>query len=170
MPAATDPLTFITSALAPVVALSVCAILASNAQSQYSLLIDRLRALNDERRGYQDGQPLPVVQAERLKSLEHQIPVFYRRALLLRNAMSLLFGGMMAILLTSFLIVSRATFRWELLSLAAKWSFFAGLVCVFLAVTTMLVEVFLTSRVVRYELGLFDERARREAEREFRGY
>lgn len=170
MPAAIDPLTFITSALAPVVALSACAILASNAQSQYSLLIDRLRDLNDERRGYQDSQPLTAIQADRLKSLEHQIPVFYRRALLLRNAMFLLFCAMMAILLTSFLIVSRATFRWEVLSVAAKWSFFGGLVCVFLAVTSMLIEVFLTSRVVRYELGLFDPAARRAAEREFREY
>jgi hypothetical protein len=163
-----DPLEFISSALAPVVALSACAILASNAQTQYSALLDRLRALNEERRDYQGDAPLSDVQALRLKSLNHQIPVFFRRARHLRNAMFMLFLGMMFILLTSFMIVSTATFRWEHLAMASKWCFFGGLLFVFLALVALLREVLLTFPVVRYELGIFDKPVAREMERNFR--
>lgn len=163
-----EPLNFISTALAPVVALSACAILTSNAQTQYSSLLDRLRALNEERRNYQGDEPLTDVQALRLKSLNHQIPVFFRRARHLRNAMFMLFLGMMFILLTSFMIVSTATFRWELLSIASKWCFFGGLLFVFLALVALLREVLLTFPVVRYELGIFDPPAGREVERGFK--
>lgn len=156
-PTLTDPLSFISSALAPAVALSACAILVSNAQTQYSGLVDRLRDLNAERRRTQ-AEPAPTdAQAVRLRSLELQIPTLFRRAAALRTAMVLLFVAMMAILATSFMIVSTATFRWEFFSLAAKWCFFAGLVAVFAALVALLIEVSITFRVVRYELGIFDE-------------
>lgn len=153
-----DPLSFISSALAPAVALSACAILVSNAQTQYSGLVDRLRDLNAERRRLVADQALAAAQAERVRSIALQLPAFYRRAALLRTAMFLLFSAMMAILATSFMIVSTATFRWEFFSLAAKWCFFAGLVAVFAALVALLLEVSLTFRVVRYELGMFDDR------------
>jgi hypothetical protein len=165
-----DPLSFIASALAPVVSLSACAILASNAQTQYSLLVDRMRELNAERRGFLGEDPLPEIQRARLKSLNHQIPVIFRRTLLVRNAMVMIFLGMGFILLTSFLIGFMTTFKADYLALASKWSFFAGLFLVFLAVVSLLSEVFLTFRVVRYELGLFDREAARELERQARDY
>jgi hypothetical protein len=165
-----EPVTFISSALAPVVALSACAILASNAQTQYSGLIDRLRALNAERMGFGSHPPASDGQALRLRSLEHQIPVFFRRARELRNAIFLLVVGMMFILLTSFMIVTAATFQATFLAVASKWCFFAGLLSVFLAVVAMLKEVFLTFRVVRYELGIFDKATSKEMERRFEEY
>lgn len=151
-----DPLSFISSALAPAVALSACAILVSNAQTQYSGLVDRLRDLNAERRGYQAQEELPPLLQRRLRSVDLQIPAFYRRAALLRTAMFMLFTAMMAILGTSFMIVSTATFRFDFFSYAAKWFFFGGLVAVFAALVALLLEVTLTFRIVRYELGMFD--------------
>lgn len=152
-----EPFTFISSALAPAVALSACAILVSNAQTQYSGLVDRLRDLNAERRRYQAEEELAPLLQRRLKSVELQIPAFYRRAALLRTAMFMLFTAMMAILGTSFMIISTATFRFEFFSYAAKWCFFGGLVAVFAALVALLLEVTLTFRVVRYELGMFEE-------------
>ena len=152
-----DPLAFISSALAPAVALSACAILVSNAQTQYSGILDRVRDLNAERRSLQGAEDLSPTQRDRLRSVELQIPAFYRRAWLLRTAMFLLFSAMMAILGTSFLIVSSATFQHALFSLAAKWCFFGGLVAVFAALVALLLEVTHTFRVVRFELGMGDE-------------
>lgn len=151
---AADPLPFISAALAPAVALSACAILVSNAQSQYSGLVDRLRDLNAERRRIRAESEVPTGQVERLRSVELQLPVLYRRAQMLRTAMVLLFGAMMAILTTSFMILSTATLRWEILSYATKWVFFGGLMAVFGALAALMFEVTLTFRVVRYELGL----------------
>lgn len=163
-----EPLNFISTALAPVVALSACAILTSNAQTQYSALVDRLRALNVEHRTYQGAESLSDVEALRVKSLEHQMPVFFRRARHLRNAMFMLFLGMMCILMTSFMVVSTATFHWEFLAVASKGFFFGGLFLVFMALVAMVREVSLTFRVVRYELGFFDRKAMHGAERGFK--
>jgi hypothetical protein len=151
---ATEPLSLISAALAPAVALSACAILVSNAQSQYSALVDRLRELNAERRRIRAEPEVPTGQVERLRSVELQLPVLYRRAGMLRTAMVLLFGAMMTILTTSFMIVAGATLRWEVLSYVTKWCFFGGLVAVFGALGALMFEVALTFRVVRYELGL----------------
>ncbi len=149
-----EPLSLISSALAPAVALSACAILVSNAQSQYSDLVDRLRDLNAERRRIRAEHEVPTSHVERLRSVELQLPVLYRRAGMLRTAMVLLFGAMMAILTTSFMIVAGTTLGWEILSHATKWVFFGGLVAVFGALAALMFEVTLTFRVVRYELGL----------------
>ena len=164
------PLSFITSALAPAISLSVCALLASNAQNQYSALVDRLRLLNAEKREHELAEPADERLALRIKSLDHQIPVLFRRTRHMRNAILALFFGMMAILLTSFLIVLVELTRWEPLATGSKVSFILGLVCIFWALCEKLQELFLTFRVVRYELGLFDPEAAREAERAFRGY
>ena len=146
--------------LAPVLALSACAILASNAQSQYSALVDRLRELNKERRSYQIEPAVSEADAQRLWSLEQQISAFFHRGRLLRNAMFLLFAAMMFLLLTSFLIVSTTLFNMGFLGVAAKWIFFLGLLSVFMAVLCLLSEVSQTFLVVKYELGIL----RRESE------
>lgn len=152
-----EPLSLISSALAPVVALSASAILVSNAQTNYSSLVDRLRALNEERRQHEGDASVSEAQALRMCSIRLQIAALVRRASLLRYAMLLLFLGMIFILGTSFMIVSTATFSWPWFALASKWCFFGGLLFVFLAMLALAAEVMLTFRVVRYELGQLDE-------------
>lgn len=150
----TAPVGFISSALAPVLALSACAILASNTQTQYSALVDRLRELNRERRSYSIEPAVSEVDAQRLWSLERQIAAFFHRGRLLRNAMFLLFAAMMFLLMTSFLIVATSLFSVAALGTAAKWIFFFGLLSVFCAVLCLLSEVSQTFLVVKYELGI----------------
>lgn len=151
-----EPTALITSALAPVVSLSACAILASNAQTQFSSLVDRLRTLNAERMAFHTVEEPNDFQQARIKSLDHQIPVFFHRTRLLRNAIFLLFMGMMFILLTSFIIISIAAFDATWLTIFSKGAFFTGLFFVLMALFALLSEVFLTFRVVKYELNIYE--------------
>lgn len=166
---ALDPTAFIASALAPAVALSACAILTSNAQTKYSGLVDRLRALNAERREYQDHDPLTPSDALRIKSLDRQIALIFRRARHLRDAIFLLFAAMACIILTSFEIAALHFFQIKGLEIVPRWTFVCGLLLVLCALIEELLEVRLTFRVVLYELGLFDEKTAKQAERQFRG-
>lgn len=163
-----DPTSFIASALAPAVALSACAILTSNAQSKYSDLVTRLRSLAAERREFQDPEPLTASEALRIKSLDRQIALIFRRARHLRDAIFCFFSAMAVIILTSFSIAVLSYFKVKDLMLLPKWTFLAGLGLVLIALVFEMLEVRLTFRVVRYELGMFDEASAREIERQFR--
>jgi hypothetical protein len=164
-----DPTTFIATALAPAVALSAIAILTSNAQTKYSSMVDRLRQLNAERRDLQGPEAPTASEALRLKSLDRQIALLFRRARHLRDAIFLLFAALACIILTSFLIAAMEYLRARNLALLPKWTFLAGLLLVFFALIEELLEVRLTFRVVRYELGLFDHATAKEVEKNFRG-
>lgn len=164
-----DATPFISSALAPAVAISACAILASNAQSKYSALVDRIRALNAERRDFQHLDPISAPDALRVKSLDRQIALIFRRSRHMRDAIFLLYAAIACIITTSFLIAAIQYFQLKTLGHAPKVTFLSGLVLVLAALFKELLEVRLTFRVVRYELGLFDPDAAKEAERSFRG-
>lgn len=164
-----DATPFISSALAPAVAISACAILVSNAQSKYSGLVDRIRALNSERREYQHLEPISVTESLRIKSLDRQIALIFRRARHMRDAIFLLYAAIACIIATSFLIAAMQYFQLKGVAHYPKVTFLSGLVLVLAALVIELLEVRLTFRVLRYELGLFDEEAAREAERSFRG-
>lgn len=163
-----DPTPFIASALAPVVALSACALMASNAQAKYSQLVDRMRLLHTERRSYHDQDPVSPVEALRIKSLDRQIALIFRRLRHVRAVLLLLYTAMGGIILSSFQIALMQFFSESWLSQGAKWTFVGALLCVIGAIAHELLEVRLTFRVVQYELGLFDEQALRDAERAFR--
>ncbi|MBO9542195.1 DUF2721 domain-containing protein [bacterium] len=164
-----DATPFISSALAPAVAISACAILASNAQSKYSSLVDRIRALNAERREYQRLDPISVTESLRIKSLDRQIALIFRRSKHMRDAIFLLYAAIACIISTSFLIAAMQYFQLKNLTHAPKVTFLSGLVLVLAALVMELLEVRLTFRVLRYELGLFDQETAKEAERSFRG-
>lgn len=164
-----DPTPFIASSLAPVVALSACAIMVSNAQTKYSGLVDRLRALNTERRSFQDQDPVSPGEALRIKSLDRQIALIFRRLHHLRAAIFMLYAAMGCLILTSFQIALMQFSKEPFLAQGAKWVFVTGLACVIGAIVRELLEVRLTFRVVQFELGLFDAPAVKEAERQFKG-
>lgn len=164
-----EPTSFIASVLAPAVALSACAILTSNAQTKYSGLVDRLRSLNSERRDFEDSDPVSPGDALRIKSLDRQIALIFRRLRHLRDAMVLFFFAMACIILTSFSIAAEKYFHARGLMMIPEGTFVTGLILVLLALIEELFEVRLTFRVVRYELGLFDDKAAKEVERRFRG-
>lgn len=164
-----DATPFISSALAPAVAISACAILVSNAQSKYSGLVDRIRALNAERREFQHLDPISVTDSLRIKSLDRQIALIFRRARHLRDAIFLLYAAIACIISTSFLIAAIQYFQLKGFAPYPKITFLSGLAMVLVALVMELLEVRLTFRVLRYELGLFDQESAKEAERSFRG-
>lgn len=163
-----DTSSFISAALAPAVALSGCAILASTSQTKHSSILDRLRALNAERREYQE-KPLSPSDALRSESLERQIAVLFRRAHHTGKAILLLSLAMACIILSSISIALMQTIPFKGFHAFPQWAFVCGILLVLYALIEELLEVRLTFRVVRYELGLFDVKTLKEAERHFRG-
>lgn len=159
----TDPTNFISAMLAPAVALSGCAILASTSHMRYSAIMDRLRALNSERREQQAN-----LKSARVESLDRQIAVFFRRARHTAMAIFLLSMAMACIILTSISIAVMQYIPLTFLHNLPKWTFVLGIVLVLYALVEEVLEVRLSFKVVRYELGLFDERALKEAEQYFK--
>jgi hypothetical protein len=159
----TDPSSFIAAALAPAIALSGCAILASTSHTKHSSIMDRLRALNAEKRENQENP-----DTQRTESLERQIAVLYRRAQHTGKSIFLLSFAMACIILSSISIAVMQYIPFTALHSLPKWFFVFGILLVLFSLIEELLEVRLSFRIVRYELGLFNERALREAEKHFR--
>jgi hypothetical protein len=170
MTAALDPSAFISAALAPVLGVSGSAILASQAQTKYSALVDRIRSLHSERRALAGEQVLNAVHANRIRSLERQVALLVRRARHLRDALFLLYVAIGFLIVTSVALAAVQVLPGQALWFlwTPRVTFLAGLTCVFASIVHDLLEVRLAFRVVALELELFDDDALREAERRFR--
>lgn len=160
-----DPTNFISAALAPAIALSACAILASTSHARHSSILDRLRALNAERREHQERKQADSL---RLQSLERQIAVLFRRASHIVKSILLLSMAMACIISTSIFIAVMQYIPNKALHTLPKWSFVLGILLILYSLIEELLEVRLSFRVLRYELGIFDERTLKEAERYFK--
>lgn len=169
MMAAFNPTAFISSALAPAVVLSGCAVLISNSQTKYSDLITRLRTLNEERRSLRNTRLLSLEQTRRRESLDRQLALIFRRARHMRDATVMLYLAVFLIIVTCFFIALQNELPWPWLRLAAKGTFLASIAMIFAGIIEEFLELRLSFRVVRYEMELFDEEAARHAEARFRG-
>jgi hypothetical protein len=167
--AAFDPTTFVTSALAPAVVLSGCAVLISATETKYSDLITRLRTLNEERRALRAAPTLSADQNSRRESLDRQLALIFRRAHHMRDASVMLFVAVFMILITCFFIALQNELAWPWLRMATKGTFLASIGMIFAGLIEHFLELRLSFRVVRYELELFDDESLRHAEARFRG-
>ncbi len=74
-----NSLEFIHSMVAPAVAVSACGLLLLSMNNKYSLVVNRIRLLNQE---YRSGQ----CDENRKQCIKRQIPLLRRRMLLIKNA------------------------------------------------------------------------------------
>ena len=165
-----DPSSFISAALAPMLGVSGSAVLASQTQSKYSALVDRIRGLHAERRQLAAEQVLSAQEATRIRSVERQIALLVRRARHLRDSQFLLYAAIGFLVVTSVALAAIQTLpaRTSWLTWGPRFTFLGGLTCIFVAIVHDLLEVRLAFRVIALELELFDEESVREAERRFR--
>ncbi len=165
--AAFDATAFVSSALAPAVVLSGCAVLISTSETKYSDLITRLRTLNEERRSLQISRPNEP--SARLESLNRQLALIFRRARHMRDATVMLFVAVFLIIVTCFFIALQQDVGWPWLRVATKVTFLAAIGMIFVGIIEQFFELRLSFRVVRFELELFDDESTRHAEARFRG-
>lgn len=120
-----DAIAVITGSLSPAVAISGIGLLIFGLNNRISTAATRVRDLNRELRDAPDPQ--------RRENIRQQIPMFLRRARLIRNAMFLLFGALGMMVFTAFAIaLAKLNYvEWELVP---AWSFLGGLILMLVAV------------------------------------
>jgi hypothetical protein len=127
--------------LAPTIMISACGLMLLGLQNKYSNIIDRIRALNDERRKLR-GIQLDEIKRNRLESIEQQIPKLLERAKLEKNSILYMYIGVLFFVLTSVFIGIDLLFR-ELIRLEWLTSslFMIGLGFVFVAAVNAYLEI-----------------------------
>ena len=102
----------ISDMFAPVVLITTGGILSSGLLSVYGVVGERMRALTRERLDIRTGQrgeildtaDVSAVGQERLVEIDQQLPLMMRRGDLLRNAVFLIYVGIVALVLSMFAI------------------------------------------------------------------
>jgi len=133
-----DTLALIKAALVPFVLISGEGLVALTMQNRYGRVIDRVRELHQRMRRGED-----ISGAE--------IKVLYRRGLLLRNSMILLFSSIMFCLLTSLFTY------WTGGGGLSFLLFFASLVMFFLGIVLAIVDLFVSYRALQLRIRGFTE-------------
>lgn len=139
-----DTNSIITSSLAPAVALSGIGMLTLGLSNRITTVGTRVRELNRELRDYKDP--------ERLANIRRQIPLFLRRAYLIRNALFLLLGSMGMMVFTALFIALAKLYyvEWELLP---SWTFVGGLLLLLGAVIIEGVEITLNLKTLNLDVS-----------------
>ena len=138
--------------LAPGVMISACGLLLLGMNNKYSLVVNRIRLLNEEKRKIFSHKNIEEDESNRLSNIELQISHLIQRISLVRNAV---FGYSIAIALfivSSVLIgitinSTSATFDWLIVSF-----FYAGMFAVFVGIIFAAIEVWKGYRIVKIEI------------------
>ena len=138
--------------LAPGVMISACGLLLLGMNNKYSLVVNRIRLLNEEKRKIFSHKNKKEEESNRLSNIELQISHLIQRISLVRNAV---FGYSIAIALfivSSVLIgitinSKSAAFDWLIVSF-----FYAGMFAVFVGIIFAAIEVWKGYRIVKIEI------------------
>lgn len=151
----------ITDSLSPALAISAIGLLIFGLNNRITTIATRVRDLNKELRQH----PTP----HRRENIRRQIPLFLKRARLIRNSMFLLFGALgMMVFTAATIAVTRVQF--VNLDLVPVWSFLGGLFLVLVAVVIESYETIVNLRTLSLdvqnslEMALNDQQAAHEQE------
>lgn len=90
--------------LAPGIMISACGLLILGMNNKYSLVVNRIRALNEEKRKFAktaDTKEFEYFDEMRLKSISMQLQSLYQRLYLVKNAVVCYSAGVAAFVVTS---------------------------------------------------------------------
>jgi hypothetical protein len=128
--------------VSPAVMLSACGLMLLSLGNRYGRVVDRIRDLSGEWREVKKSG----VDADRLRTLEVQLPDMFRRGQLLRNAVLLFYGAIFLFVVCSFVIPLTNTPLPLLL-------FCAGMACVLAGTLFALRETLLSFRLIKLEVS-----------------
>ena len=148
------PEDLIAGSLAPAVAMSTAAILATSLQARYSALVDRLRELAAESRALRAQLALSATEGARLGRVERQMGLMLSRGRLVQASVVLLYLAIACFLSCAMALAFSARGLGMPWRTTAEGCFLGGLVAMLAGVACEVVEMRLAFRIVRVEVGL----------------
>ena len=135
--------------LAPAIMISASALIILALQGKYSQLIDRLRALNDERRRMKQS---PQYSEQRFANIVEQIEAILFRARLVRNSIMSLYLAIMLFVVSSIVIGVRLTLGINVPIQPSLIVFMAGMLFVLAGVLYILRDIGSAYKVAQLEV------------------
>lgn len=139
--------------LAPGLMISACGLLLLGMNNKYSLVVNRIRLLNEEKRKIFHQERIDEIDSNRLSNIELQISHLIGRISLVRNAVISYSLAVALFIVSSVLIgvtISKQTPSFDWLIVAF---FYAGMFAVFLGIIFAAIEVWKGYRIVKIEIS-----------------
>ncbi len=139
--------------LAPGLMISACGLLLLGINNKYSLVVTRIRLLNEEKRKIFHQDKIDEIDSSRLSNIELQISHLIERISLVRNAVFSYSMGVALFIVSSVLIgitinKQTPTFDWLIVAF-----FYAGMFAVFIGIVFAAIEVWKGYRIVKIEIS-----------------
>jgi hypothetical protein len=139
--------------LAPGVMISACGLLLLGMNNKYSLVVNRIRLLNEEKRKIFHQVGIDEMESSRLSNIELQISHLIGRISLVRNAVFSYSLAVALFIVSSVLIgitINKKTpgFDWLIVAF-----FYAGMFAVFVGIIFAAIEVWKGYRIVKIEIS-----------------
>lgn len=139
--------------LAPGLMISACGLLLLGMNSKYSLVVNRIRLLNEEKRKVFHQDEIDENDSNRLSNIELQISHLIERISLVRNAVFSYSMAVALFIVSSVLIgltINSKTSGFDWLIVAF---FYAGMLAVFVGIVFAAIEVWKGYRIVKIEIS-----------------
>jgi Protein of unknown function (DUF2721) len=139
--------------LAPGLMISACGLLLLGMNSKYSLVVNRIRLLNEEKRKVFHQKEIDENDSSRLSNIELQISHLIGRISLVRNAVFSYSLAVALFIVSSVLIgitINKNTPSFDWLIVAF---FYAGMFAVFVGINFAAIEVWKGYRIVKIEIS-----------------
>jgi VIT1/CCC1 family predicted Fe2+/Mn2+ transporter len=138
--------------LAPAIMISACGLLLLGMNNKYSLVVNRIRLLNEERRRLRTEEEIKSNKKKRHKSIELQISKLNYRISLIRNAVFSYSLAVAFYIISSLLIGLNQQNSYTGLSWAVIITFLAGMLFVLAGIIFAALEVWKGYKIVQIEI------------------
>ena len=138
--------------LAPGIMISACGLLLLGMNNKYSLVVNRIRLLNEERRRLRYEESAKSNRKKRHKSIELQIKKLMYRIVLVRNAVFSYSLAVAFFIISSLLIGLYQQSSFSAVNLAVMITFLAGMFFVFAGIIFAALEVWKGYKIVSIEI------------------
>lgn len=139
--------------LAPGLMISACGLLLLGMNNKYSLVVNRIRLLNEEKRSFFHQESLDETETSRISNIELQLSHLIKRISLVRNAVFSYSMAVALFIVSSVLIgitINQQTPAFDWLIVAF---FYAGMFSVFVGIIFAAIEVWKGYRIVKIEIS-----------------
>lgn len=138
--------------LAPGIMISACGLLLLGMNNKYSLVVNRIRLLNDERRKLRTEEAVKTEKKKRHKSIELQIVKLNYRVSLIRNAVFSYSLAVAFFIVSSLLIGLQHINSLTGINWAVILTFLIGMLFVFTGIMFAAIEVWKGYKIVQIEI------------------
>jgi len=139
--------------LAPGLMISACGLLLLGMNNKYSLVVNRIRLLNEEKRNLFHQDSLDDAETSRVSNIELQLSHLIKRISLVRNAVFSYSMAVALFIVSSVLIGATINQRTPAFDWLIVAFFYAGMFSVFVGIIFAAIEVWKGYRIVKIEIS-----------------